>query len=346
MRLLFALLGAGLFLAGMSHGHHDGILPALLIFVQVESIALVLLGSICFTFATHHPRKLLEALLAGLGDGAISLEEGRQHVRVLDTFRNFTLAFGALGVTIGLIQMLSNLEDPTQIGPSMALALISGFYAVILADLFLGPQINRVATRAGQPDDGHPPTSSRRGATPLTMLFVLLGIATIAGAMMNSPLTLFFNGPSLVIVVASTTFLGLAYYSPVEVSSAFAAGFNPEALSPKRGPQHAAVLSTLRMLAVAGGVTGTLIGLIKMLQNMEDPTKIGPAMAVALLTTLYGILLAELMIGPFHARVYAHTSNDSTSIPTARPIGAFLVGLVATNLICFSFMLVAMCPFG
>ena len=43
----------------------------------------------------------------------------------------------------------------------------------------------------------------------------------------------------------------------------------------------------------AWGMMGTLIGLVNMLQNMDDPSSIGPAMAVALLTTLYGSFIAN-----------------------------------------------------
>jgi chemotaxis protein MotA len=45
----------------------------------------------------------------------------------------------------------------------------------------------------------------------------------------------------------------------------------------------------------AMGLIGTLIGLVQMLQQMDDPTKIGPAMAVALLTTFYGSILANMI---------------------------------------------------
>ena len=45
----------------------------------------------------------------------------------------------------------------------------------------------------------------------------------------------------------------------------------------------------------AMGLLGTLIGLVQMLQQMDDPTKIGPAMAVALLTTFYGSIIANLV---------------------------------------------------
>jgi len=50
--------------------------------------------------------------------------------------------------------------------------------------------------------------------------------------------------------------------------------------------------------APAFGMIGTLIGLVIMLQNMSDPDSIGPAMAVALLTTFYGALLANLVALP------------------------------------------------
>ncbi len=50
--------------------------------------------------------------------------------------------------------------------------------------------------------------------------------------------------------------------------------------------------------APAFGMIGTLIGLVQMLANMDDPRNIGPAMAVALLTTFYGALLANLVFIP------------------------------------------------
>jgi chemotaxis protein MotA len=46
------------------------------------------------------------------------------------------------------------------------------------------------------------------------------------------------------------------------------------------------------------GMIGTLVGLVQMLGNMEDPQTIGPAMAIALLTTLYGALISNLIALP------------------------------------------------
>ena len=51
-------------------------------------------------------------------------------------------------------------------------------------------------------------------------------------------------------------------------------------------------------VAPAMGMIGTLVGLVQMLSNMDDPKSIGPAMAVALLTTLYGAMIATMFCSP------------------------------------------------
>jgi len=65
-----------------------------------------------------------------------------------------------------------------------------------------------------------------------------------------------------------------------------------------RHAEGKALFDNIGKFAPAFGMIGTLIGLVIMLQNMSDPSKIGPAMAVALLTTLYGALLANLIALP------------------------------------------------
>ena len=55
--------------------------------------------------------------------------------------------------------------------------------------------------------------------------------------------------------------------------------------------------------APAFGMIGTVIGLIQMLQTMEDPSTIGPSMAVALITTFYGAMLANILFLPLKAKL-------------------------------------------
>ncbi|HHH39959.1 MAG TPA: flagellar motor protein PomA [Sedimenticola sp.] len=58
------------------------------------------------------------------------------------------------------------------------------------------------------------------------------------------------------------------------------------------------MFKNMAIMAPAMGMIGTLIGLVQMLANMSDPASIGPAMAVALLTTLYGAVIANAFAQP------------------------------------------------
>ena len=59
-----------------------------------------------------------------------------------------------------------------------------------------------------------------------------------------------------------------------------------------------AVVGTMASLCPAWGMLGTLVGLVLLLQNLDDPSAIGPAMAVALITTFYGSLFANTIFSP------------------------------------------------
>lgn len=67
---------------------------------------------------------------------------------------------------------------------------------------------------------------------------------------------------------------------------------------------------TLAAMGPAWGMIGTLIGLILMLQNMEDASTIGPAMATALVTTLYGSLLANWLCNPIAGKLKLNNDNE------------------------------------
>ena len=63
-------------------------------------------------------------------------------------------------------------------------------------------------------------------------------------------------------------------------------------------------------IAPAMGMIGTLVGLVLMLGNMADPKAIGPAMAVALLTTLYGAFIANVLFLPLLTVLENYTSDE------------------------------------
>lgn len=77
-----------------------------------------------------------------------------------------------------------------------------------------------------------------------------------------------------------------------------------------RHSNGAQILDTMGAIAPAMGMVGTLIGLVQMLQNMSDPAAIGPAMAVALLTTFYGAVLANVLFLPMAGKLKTRSKTE------------------------------------
>lgn len=75
---------------------------------------------------------------------------------------------------------------------------------------------------------------------------------------------------------------------------------------------NAALLFTITGdVAPAMGMIGTLVGLVQMLSAMDDPKSIGPAMAVALLTTLYGAMIANMVTLPIADKLKLRAAEES-----------------------------------
>lgn len=74
-------------------------------------------------------------------------------------------------------------------------------------------------------------------------------------------------------------------------------------LNMERLEEGQSIFKAMADSAPAFGMIGTLIGLVQMLQTMDDPSSIGPSMAIALLTTLYGALIANVLCMPVHDKL-------------------------------------------
>lgn len=77
-----------------------------------------------------------------------------------------------------------------------------------------------------------------------------------------------------------------------------------------RHEKGATILRKAAEFAPAMGLIGTLIGLVQMLGNLDDPSTIGPSMAVALLTTFYGAVLANMVLMPLAAKLERNSDEE------------------------------------
>jgi len=70
------------------------------------------------------------------------------------------------------------------------------------------------------------------------------------------------------------------------------------------------MFTSLGTYAPSMGMIGTLVGLVLMLQNMADPSSIGPSMSIALLTTFYGALMANILFLPMSGKLKTRSKQE------------------------------------
>lgn len=136
----------------------------------------------------------------------------------------------------------------------------------------------------------------------LYILWVLafIGIVIIGIVLAGGDIRWFISVASFVIVVLPGLLLSLANFSPTEIFHFFGMGFGSKELTEADLKKGLAFFRALQYYLILSGIIGTLIGLVAMLGTIEDPSKIGVAMSVALLTILYAFILTAAVTVPFH----------------------------------------------
>lgn len=151
----------------------------------------------------------------------------------------------------------------------------------------------------------------------------LVGLITTVAVLLfaillGSNLLIFVDTPSVVIVVFGTAFMTLATHGTRGLQSFFQ-GVR-RVLAPKGSPHDDWSATDLRRVAEVartGGISailmagcGDMIGLTQMLQNMSDPSALGPAMAVCMLTSFYAIVLNLVIFVPV-SRFFSEAAIDA-----------------------------------
>jgi len=138
-------LSGGAILAGTLMGGM-GIGP----YIDVPSVVFVFVPTVGLTVAAFGARAPVEAL-ALLFSGDPTQDELSRAAGIAFSVGGFALGSGMLGSLIGVVQMLQNMSEPTAIGPAMAVALLTTFYAVCVALMAFTAGM-RLATRTGRGD--------------------------------------------------------------------------------------------------------------------------------------------------------------------------------------------------
>ena len=176
--------------------------------------------------------------------------------------------------------------------------------------------------------------------------FLIFGLIASA-ILMHSSIQTFIDPPSVIIVLGIVVGGALASFPPSRLSRALRDAFSSGSIEPDQAKSSSAVFFRLSELAIGAGLAGTLVGLVMMLQSMDDPAAIGPAMAVALLTLLYGVLLSEIVFRSFAADILVRGKSEAQAGET--PVESHRGERIALPLFivisCFFVMLLAMGAF-
>ena len=129
----------------------------------------------------------------------------------------------------------------------------------------------------------------------LQKIIGFIGVITAIMVGIGSNIEGFIDPPSLIIVFGLT--IGAILYSGRSVSQAVRAVFKGD-LSADEYRIAADTWRKTEDYLVGSGIMGTLIGVIIMLKNLDDPAAIGPGMAIGILTVLYGVYLKYFICKP------------------------------------------------
>lgn len=231
-------------------------------------------------------------------DAALEMAPVRARARVtpdVTTLLGLAAAFGILGVAMVAESSLSAFLNPAAL-----LLVLGGTLAVTLVSFPLSD------VRAAWREIGA--TLILRTRDPRAFAWNLLVLADAVRR----------NGPEAIRDAASE-FRDDPYLR--RAHSLIAEGLPPEAMAEILGGEletqmadRLAAVGVLRRaaeVAPAMGLIGTLIGLVQMLGKLQDPAAIGPAMAIALLTTFYGAVFGNMVLHPLAGKIERKVEADA-----------------------------------
>ena len=250
-------------------------------------------------------------------------------ILMLDRAKTYFQAWGWIGMLVGLVNMLGNLQDPAAIGPAMAVVMLTVFYGIAMAYLFCLPiktklqfHLNKLESTNTSleeiPEDKTKNNGTRK--VDVSSIVGLLGAYTliVLAIILGGDLLSFGDNTSVLVVVGGTFFLTLLSFplkNAISIYGYFLHAFvypNFQEYEKKiQGDLETGILMFDRLMTFSkscGGV-GILIGFVFLCQNLNDPASIGPAIAVMLLSILYALVLAYVLFLPAKTKLECHVKN-------------------------------------
>ena len=132
----------------------------------------------------------------------------------------------------------------------------------------------------------------------IVTFILFLAVLTFTLWMSRSDVRWFLDIPSLALILLWAFILGLSRFSAADMGRAFRAAWSGAPVSRKERERAVVYFRFLGRSLLCGGAAGTLIGIISMFSSLDDPARTGMWLSVALITTLYAMILAGGVVWP------------------------------------------------
>jgi chemotaxis protein MotA len=218
---------------------------------------------------------------------------------------DFATIFGAvfaIGMIVGAIAIGSSNANFFNV-PSLMIVLFGTMAATAIS--FTGEELKRAGSVLAK-------TVSRQVYSPSSLASNLMDIAVTARKSGILAISNYEREMSKIPYLRRTMQMVVDGFNPSDIERMLAqeiASLN------ERHKRSASIMRRASEVAPAMGLIGTLVGLVQMLADLENPETIGPAMAVALLTTFYGAILGTVILAPMAVKLDKN-SNDEALIRT------------------------------
>ncbi|HUU26305.1 MAG TPA: MotA/TolQ/ExbB proton channel family protein [archaeon] len=334
--ILFFIIMYLFILAGL---HSEGILFPL---VNMPSVLIVLGGVILLLYIAFPVSDMCEALgFVFSGKKEIERTKSLKLSQFYQAAGEYSLYCGLWGTLIGLVLMLATMQDPSTIGPRIAVSLITLFYGMFLKLLSMLAQWKLSLCAVTEESCAVKPHSPPRSFIIGFILFMLISGLAIQQA---GSLLIFANIPSLLIVLGGSVFGALLFTRGSDIVDALKTAFSSAEKSVAEAQKALKVYTQFNDIVVSMMLLGAVAGSLSMFFTLNDPSTIGPKMALCLLSLSYGILLSVLirglyyivqrklsaMNGQFEVQPF-FTFSTVTFLALALSIGVFLMLILAMS---------------
>lgn len=225
-----------------------------------------------------------------------SIKLDKPHTKIdLATVMGLIFAVGMIIAAIAMGKSNANFFN----GPSFMIVILGTMAATAIS--YTGEELRRAGSIIAK-------STFRRIQSPSNMANVLLGLAVIAKKKGILALSNYDNELQKEEFLHRAVQLAVDGYPPEDIERTLS--HELEAIK-ERHKRSASITRRASEVAPAMGLIGTLVGLVQMLADLENPETIGPAMAVALLTTFYGAILGTVIMAPLSVKLEKNSADEA-----------------------------------